>query len=100
MIEAISPDDIAIKKAEVLPDQVVEIFNKVIAENWNGHKSYFKVKEILPRLANALDCSSDFIFEKHYLDVEDVYKQKGWTVRYEQPCIGDTFDAFFEFTKR
>ena len=40
---------------------------------------------------------SKMLYEKHYLDVEDAYRKRGWIVDYDKPAYNETYDAFFEF---
>ena len=44
--------------------------------------------------------TSGIIFDNKWLDIEAIYEKQGWKVRYESPCIGESFDAYFEFTPK
>jgi hypothetical protein len=38
------------------------------------------------------------IFDKHWLDVEDIYRRVGWKVRFDQPGYNEDYKAYFVFT--
>jgi len=89
-----------------IPENVIKAFNKLIQKNWNG-RSYAVVKQhdvvnlILSNYASeGLKIKRQEIFDKGYLDVETLYWNYGWEVKYEKQCIGDNFDSYYTFAKR
>lgn len=40
------------------------------------------------------------IFERHWLDVEDAYREAGWGVTYEKPSYNEDGMASFVFVSR
>lgn len=43
--------------------------------------------------------SRQFIFDKHWLDIEDTYRKAGWNVEYDKPGYCENYDAYFVFSK-
>lgn len=100
MIEPIKPEDIVNEKTKVIPDEVLETFNEFIAEKWNGSSSTFKQKDLVKVIKEKLEIKDEddkIIFDKHWLDVEDIFREAGWKVYYDKPAYNETYDATFEF---
>jgi hypothetical protein len=98
----ITPSEIVDKvdKRESIPDEMIGAFNTMIATNWNGRRSAFKQDDVVQLIVErcvGLITSDDEIFDRHWLDVEDIYRQAGWTVKYDQPAYCETYPATFEF---
>lgn len=107
-VKPIKPEDIKPKKPEI-PDFVIEAFNELIQEKWNEKKGSAKIKqeEAIEKITEK--CSKDGecgierheIFDNHYLDVEDLYRENGWDVKYfKQPYYETKEDHFFIFKKK
>ena len=39
------------------------------------------------------------LFENHYLDVEELYRQEGWLVTHDKPGYDETYPATFTFER-
>jgi hypothetical protein len=110
-VKPISTNDatLASAKKELLPDFVIEAFNEMIASRYLNGSAKFKQDEvmeiILQRGNDIKDLQGDphikrhNIFDNHWLDVEEVYRQEGWKVEYDKPAYCETFDAYFVFRK-
>ena len=100
-MKPISPDEVVEQKAAQLPDFVFVAVNELIAQTWHGGSAQFMqdalVEKILfyaPEVATRED-----IFSKHYLDIEDIYRQVGWIVEYDRPAYYENFVPRFTFRK-
>ena len=93
----LKPDKVISAKKNFIHDVVFDVINELIIEKWNGHFAQFKQKEIITRICGRSSLSKDKIFDKHYLDIEDIYRDMGWDVRYDAPAYCETYDAFFVF---
>jgi len=82
------------------PDAVIKSFNEMIIEKWAGYSATIRQDEIAERIARKLDCSVDEVFDRHYLDIEDIFQAAGWAVLYDKPGYNETYIPFFRFTKR
>jgi len=100
MVKPITPDMVTDVKKELLPDAVIEAWNEVIAKNWNGKTSSFTQDEIVKRIVKKAKIKRDKVFDKRYLDVEDIYETEGWNVHYDRPGYNETYNATFEFKKK
>ena len=40
------------------------------------------------------------IFKKHYLDIENLYRNNGWEVEYKKPMSDEYFKAYFVFKSK
>lgn len=43
--------------------------------------------------------TKDEIFDNHWLDIEDIYREQGWKVKYDKPGYNEeSFKPYFEFS--
>ena len=100
MSKPISPDQIVEAKRKTIPDAVIDSFNELIAEKWDGRAARVMQPDVVTLIKNKLDCDSDRVFDSHWLDVEDIYREIGWNVAYDKPGYDESFEAYFTFTKK
>lgn len=98
-VKAINPNEVVAARKASLPDVVVEVFNKLIAENFNGHSASVYQSEVMKSLV-AEGLKSNEIFKKGWLDVEDIYRKQGWEVKYDKPGYNESYEAYFKFSKK
>lgn len=98
-VRPITPDEVGQVRSDSLLPQVIEVFNDLITEKWNGHKAIIKQEEAVQRVVEKLDVSRSWIFECGLLDVEDAYRKVGWTVQFDKPGFNETYEPFFVFTR-
>ena len=97
-VKPLSPDEVIYN----IPDFVIETVNQMIKNKYRGKSFTFKVKDLiaLGRSDGTPESNKDWCEEK-WMDFEDIYREMGWEVKYEQPCYGDSnFDAYYEFTPK
>jgi len=92
-MKPISPKEAQDYKNRNIPSEVIEAFNELISENFNGVSSKVSQKEVVERIKSKL--KSDF--KNSYLDVEPLFEEHGWKVIYDRPGYNETYDATFEF---
>lgn len=97
MTKPISPNDIASFKAKTFPPEVFEAFNELIAKNFSAGSADVKQKHASALIASKLNITSSEVFDKGYLNVEEVYRAEGWKVNYDKPAYCENYDAFFTF---
>lgn len=102
MAEPIKPSEIMIAKKKKIPDVVIESFNDMIAKNFNGIYSQFMQDETVALIVkkSKKEITVDQIFDNHWLDVEDIYRNVGWEVEYDKPAFNESYPASFTFQKR
>ena len=98
-VRPLSPKEVVEKKINSIPDAVFEVFNELIAKDFNGAYAIVKQKEVVKRLVEK-GLKEKEIYENHWLDVEDVYWKAGWKVEYDKPAYNESYDAYFEFRSR
>lgn len=106
MTKPIKPSEVADLKTHSIPSEVFEVFNRLIAANWNGTSSTVKQENVVTSLINywaslrrgPLERSR--IFAENWLDIEDSYRKAGWKVEYDKPGYNETYDANWTFRKK
>jgi hypothetical protein len=96
----ITPKEIVTQKLLEIPDCVIETFNHLIAEKWDGYKSSIKQCDIVEILVSKHNMDENIIYHKHYLDIEGIYRKAGWVVEYDKPAYNESYDAYFTFRKK
>lgn len=92
------------------PTFVIDVINQLIVQNLT-HGGTSRVTQdqivdeimLVARSAAATDLpliTRDKIFDNHWLDVEDIYREAGWNVKYDAPGIGDNYEAYFLFSEK
>ena len=102
MLSPIKPSEVVGKKREITPDYVIEAFNELIAGHWDGNRSTFGQRDavslIIKKGNEAHACIYDTtIYENHWLDVEEIYRQAGWFVEYDKLGYNETYEPTFTF---
>ncbi len=98
MVNPISPDEVIAKIQANIPNEIIQIINDLIVEDWNGRTAIVKQNKIIERYCEQTGIERNQ-FDFRWLDVEDKFREVGWKVVYESPSIGDSWDAFFSFAK-
>lgn len=98
-VKPISPDEVVQKKKTSFPDFVLEAFNELITKNFHGNSATIKQDDVVDLIVSKSSMDRQSIFDAHYLDVEDVYRDAGWKVKYDKPAYCETYAATFTFSK-
>lgn len=99
-MKPITPDEVVNKKKTLIPDYVINCFNIAIAKKWNGYSSTVSQDEIVATICAAGDVDRRAVFDQHYLDIEPIFEEAGWSVEYDKPGYNETYDARFIFRKK
>ncbi|MBY3432748.1 hypothetical protein HFN89_00980 [Rhizobium laguerreae] len=100
MTQPIRPEDIAEAKIATIPATVIEAFNKLIALKYSAGSSTVRQKEVIAEITGTTSLTEGEIFDKGYLNVEEIFRGAGWKVSYVKPDYTESFAAYFEFRKR
>ena len=100
-MKPIKPEEVVARKTEIIPDEVIDAANDLIALNWDGNKSTFTLKALKEKVKDKflLNCK-DVNLNTKWLDIEPIYREEGWKVSYDSPCYDENFDAYFEFKQK
>ena len=113
-VKPITPKEVTEKKKELIPGEVIEAFNEMIAQNYSMGVASFTQDEVLKLAAGKLQRAratadlempnlSDIeqeIFHKHWFDVEEIYEKAGWEVKYDKTAYNETGPDIFRFSKK
>jgi len=98
MVEIITPDEVRKSRKDYIPEVVFKEINNLIVEKFDGVESKVLQEEIIQRICNEeTGLTSQKVFERHYLDIEDFYKEAGWKVTYDKPAYCENYKAYFIF---
>jgi len=95
VIEPIKPSAVT----KTLPDEVIQIFNDMIQENWKGASATLLQNDLVAKIASVLDVPRQEVFDRGWLDVEGTFRKVGWKVSYDKPAYCETYKAYFMFEK-
>lgn len=94
MKKAISPQECIVAQRNLVPDWVIDAFNSLIIQKWNGEIS--KIDEY--DLSGYLDQQGvefQTCEDKGMFKIESIYKETGWEVNRKLDL--DTNDWYWEF---
>lgn len=106
MSKAITPKEVTAQKESSIPEYVFEAFNELIAMHYNGSSACFTQDAVMALILKKMgkkptdQGARQHIYLNHWLDVEDIYRKKGWKVEYDKPAYCETYDANFTFSKK
>lgn len=100
MVKPISPKEVTLK----IHDFIIEAVNKLIQEKWDGKEAVILQDEIMDIVSSNdeddIRPSRDEIYDRNWLDFEDIYRKAGWNVLYDKPAYCENYKAYFKFTKK
>lgn len=101
MTKPITPDEAKKQKVTVIPDFVISAFNDLILKNYSGNSAVVSEKEVVAKiLSYGPNTTRKMIYDNHWLDVEDVFREAGWKVYYDKPGYCESYAATFTFTRK
>jgi DNA-binding response OmpR family regulator len=100
-VKPITPEEIEEATATRIPDVVYEVVNEQIAKNWRGNSATIRQDAIVTALIRrpGTAITKQQIFDGHWLDFEDAYREVGWEVVYDGPGYSESYPATFKFTR-
>lgn len=104
-VKPITPDEVVDRKINAMPDEMLQAVNDLIAKNWNGSEASFKVEEIVSQYfiitgKRKTPTARVKLFDNHWLDIEPIYREAGWIVRFESPDYTEDFPSYFVLTMK
>ena len=100
MSNPITPDQVSKRKIDVIPSQVIDIFNDLIALRWNGTSATVYQQEVQEKIASALGVEGHEVYAKGWLDIEPIFRDAGWKVEYDRPGYNENYKAHYIFTAK
>ncbi len=99
MAKAFSPNEARKAKATLIPDEVIEAFNELIAlslENDIARVSQCELLNLIERKFrqnNKPLYHRNDVIEKGWLNIEPLYEDAGWEVTYDRSGMGECYEA-------
>lgn len=112
MTEPISPGEAKKLKAHLIPTFMYQAVNELLVARYDDHAAcVIKETELLERAYNrwkqqetnvpeTFETFKRMVYDRHWLDFEDAYKQQGWNVIYDRPGYDETYGAFYKFSRK
>lgn len=97
MSKPFTPAEVAGAKRDYIPGAVFDAFNAEIAKRCDSGRATVSQESVLVRLL-AAGLNRREVFDQGWLNIEDAYRDAGWTVTYSKPGYNESGDAYFEFT--
>lgn len=103
-----------LRKIQSIPSFVIEAINSLLIEKVNQH-GYAKLyqDDIIAKILEAdaewtdptngsihIKVDRNMIFEKRWLDFEDLFNEVGWHVTYDQPGYNESYTSCWEFQEK
>jgi len=101
-MKAITPEEC---KEKALPDFVIKSVNKCIQENYRKDSFVIYQDDLVKEIIKHIDSDESYnikkqmIFNNHWLDIEETYREAGWEVEYNKPGYNEGYPAYFKFSK-
>jgi hypothetical protein len=98
-MKAITKEDLnkAISHRE-FPDYIIQAFNECITESKIKHSDRVGQNQVMDRVLKLNPSITQAeVFKANLLDVEDYYRNAGWTVEYYKPPYYDDSEPYFTF---
>ena len=93
-----TPKEARDANANQLPDKVIETVNNLLAIQGGSNRIVIYQKDVLKTLLTHY--SMEEIRERHFLDIENTYRSRGWEVEYEKPGYNETGEPHWVFSPR
>lgn len=85
-----------------IPDEVFEVFNTLLSEKYNSNSIIILQTLVVDQLMLKMPQvkRSEELFERHWLDIEPMYRKAGWDVKYDKPAYNEDFEPSWTFTPK
>lgn len=111
MSRPITPAEARQQKLNSIPEFVIEAVNKLIVKKMSPNsKSVTLLQEdIIEQIEiegermqawKSGGFNRNRVFEEHWLDFEDIFRQAGWDVEYDKPAYCESYEPNFKFRVR
>jgi hypothetical protein len=100
-VKPIRPKEVSRKKKASIPYAVFEAFNELVTENYdpNSRCAIVRQDDVVNRIVQK-EHSRKEVFDKGWLDIEEIYAKHGWKVEYDSPAYNESYPSTFRFQAR
>lgn len=104
-VKPISPKEIREDRINYIPEKMIEAANALLQEKWEGSSATIKQEELMSRYLSLSGIENSqsqrqIVYEKHFLDIEPIFRDAGWSVKFDSPSLGDNYKSYFKFTQK
>lgn len=104
-VEPLRPEGVALAKKTTFPPVVLEAFNELIAADFVNGRATVRQDAVLTLILSKLrekgqEIERQQVFDRGWLNVEDIYRRDGWSVEYDKPGLGESYPATYRFTRK
>lgn len=82
---------------ECIPPLMVQAVNELLAEKFNTGRIILRQQEVKARYLKVSNTPEDE-FKVDWLNFEPLFRDRGWTVKYDKPGYTESYDPYFEFS--
>ena len=100
MVKAFSPQEVANKHVESIPDCIIEAVNDLLIKKYNPTYGTATIKQNEVIAAVEHIYTRHTIFDNNWLDFENLYRAQGWEVTYDKPGYCESYEAYWEFKRK
>ncbi|MEF2664408.1 MAG: hypothetical protein ACLVH4_03555 [Lachnospira pectinoschiza] len=90
MVKVLNSRELRSIDLKSIPDAVILAFNTLIVKNWSGKASEFKQSDVIAYVASE-GLTEEEVIKNHWLDVEPLYRENGFDVKYVRCPEGNKF---------
>lgn len=94
---AITPAEAKARTGELIPEEVLEIVNGFLI-GYSRAPIHIRRKELVAKISEALGIAEEEISKRRYLEFAEVYRAQGWSVVFEAPDRGESYDSYWRFS--
>lgn len=81
-----------------IPSEVIDTWNKMIVKKLSNGTAVIRQAEIVKAICKEMSVKPIFIYAQRWLDIETLYRKRGWKVEYDKPGYNETYEPTFTFT--
>ncbi len=98
-VTALTPKEVAAKREESRPAVVVEVFNEMLVDAFSGFQAVIYEKDVVAKLVER-GLTREDIYRFDWLEIQKLYRAKGWEVVRDRPGYNECYDTYFRFRKK
>jgi hypothetical protein len=105
-VKPFSPEEARASGISTIPDEIIEAVNELLATKYRGRGiCTIKQDDIMSLALQKMGQSENRevrqqIFNRGWMDFEPLFEKAGWSVKYDKPGYNESYDAFFEFSRK
>lgn len=96
----LTPNEISAYKAQQIPEEVIEVWNLIIAKHFTGASSQFTRVEVVKAIADKMNVDTRTVYDNGWLYIRELYTDAGWEIKLDIPGYNETYEAFYVFCRK